>query len=118
MRYRLLGFKRTATGIIRRGGGRPHQQSVLTFDNRERRRDPVDAVEVEVPGVTARRLRAGFAADAEARQHLQGGSVTLDRRLILIAAVADLRLVKRFVKENGGDFGDAKVRRGRRELVA
>ena len=46
-----------------------------------------------------------------------GGSVTLDRRLILIAALEDLDLVKRFVTEIGGDFDKAKVRRGRREFV-
>ena len=94
-----------------------HQQSVLTFDYAERRRDPVDSVEVVVPGVGARDLRDGFVADADARERLMGGSVTLDRRLILIAAIEDLGLVKRFVAEIGGDFDDAKVRRGRREFV-
>ena len=36
-----------------------------------------------------------------------GASVTLD----------DVDLVERFVTEIGGDFDDAKVRRGRREFV-
>jgi hypothetical protein len=93
------------------------QQSVLTFDYRERRRDPVDAVEVEVPGIDAQRLRDGFAADAEARERLRGGSVTLDGRLILIAGLDDVRLAKRVVTEIGGDVDHASIRRGRREFV-
>jgi hypothetical protein len=94
-----------------------HQQSVLTFDYAEHRGESVDAVEVEVPGIDAQRLRDGFLADALARERLQGGSVTLDGRLILIAALADLPVVKRFVTEIGGDFDDATIRRGRREFV-
>jgi hypothetical protein len=94
-----------------------HQQSVLTFDYPERPHDPVDAVEVEVPGVDAERLRAGFSADSQAQERLQGGSVTLDGRLILIAALADVDLVERFVTDIGGDFDDAALRPGRREFV-
>ena len=90
---------------------------MLTFDYRERRRDPVDSVEVEVPGLDAQRLRDGFLADAEARERLQGGSVALDVRLILIAARGDLGLVERFVTEIGGDFDAAEIRHGRREFV-
>jgi hypothetical protein len=94
-----------------------HQQSVLTFDYPERAHDPVDAVEVVVPGVDAERLRAGFAADTQAQERLQGGSVTLDGRLILIAALSDMELVERFVTDIGGDFDDAALRPGRREFV-
>jgi hypothetical protein len=94
------------------------QQSVLTFDYRERRRDPVDAVELVVPGVTARRLREGFAANAEARERLGGGSVTLDGRLVLIAALGDVGVAKRFARAIGGDLRRAKIRRGKREFVA
>jgi hypothetical protein len=94
-----------------------HQQSVLSFDYREHRGDPVDAVEVEVPGVSARQLSEGFLADAEARERLRGGSVTLDGRLLLIAALEDRRLVKRFVSGLGADYRKAKVRLGRREFV-
>lgn len=90
---------------------------MLSFDYPERPWDPVDAVEVEVPGLDATRLRDGFLADSEARQRLQGGSVTLDGRLILIAALADLGLVERFVTEMGGDFDAATIRPGRREFV-
>jgi hypothetical protein len=103
--------------IAERVRRRFHQQSVLTFDYAERRRRRAPAVEVEVPGVSAERVREGFVADEEARQRLQGGSVTLDGRLTLIAARQDLALVERFVAEIGGDFDDAAVRRGRREFV-
>ena len=93
------------------------QESVLTFDYPERPWDPVDAVEVEVPGLSAQRLRDGLLADAEARERLFGGSVTLDGRLVLIAGLEDLELVKRFVSDIGGDFGAATVRSGHREFV-
>jgi hypothetical protein len=93
------------------------QESVLTFDYPERPWDPVDAVEVEVPGMDAQRLRDGLLADAEARERLFGGSVTLDGRLVLIAGLDDLELVKRFVTDIGGDFGAATVRSGHREFV-
>jgi hypothetical protein len=93
------------------------QLSVLTFDPPERRRDPVDAVRVEVPGVDVQRLRFGLLADAPARAGLMGGSVTLDGRLVLIAGLGDLPLVARFVTELGGRFADATVRLGHRELV-
>jgi hypothetical protein len=93
------------------------QQSVLTFDYPERPTDQVDAVEVEVPGLDAQRLRDGLLADAEARERLFGGSVTLDGRLVLIASLEDLELVERFVTDIGGDFEAATIRPGRREFV-
>jgi hypothetical protein len=109
--------RRQLRAIADRIRQRFHQQTVLTFDYPERRSDPVDAIEVEVPGVSAQQLRDGFLADADAREHLLGGSVTLDRRLVLIASLEDRRLVKRFVGEIGGDYADATIRRGRREFV-
>jgi hypothetical protein len=161
---RLVGFRRTVSGIVNRGGGRLRgstlldgvffssilgittfqrsrkfdvdrvtrrelrdiadrvrerfrQQSVLTFDYPERRSDPVNAVEVRVPGVTAERLRDGFRSDKKARERLLGGSVTLSGRLVLIASLPDVRLAKRFARKIGGDLDDATVRRGRREFV-
>jgi hypothetical protein len=138
----LRAFERKVERIVERGGGVPRgsqlldgvsrrelhdiaervrqrfdQESVLTFDYPERPSDPVDGVEVEVPGLDAKRLRDGLLADAEARERLFGGSVTLDGRLVLIAGVEDLDLVERFVTEIGGDFGAAKIRRGQREFV-
>jgi hypothetical protein len=103
--------------IADRAGRAFDQQSVLTFDYPERQRDRVDAVELEVPGVSAGALGDGFLADPEARQRLMGGSVTLDGRLILIAALEDRGLAKRFVTEIGGDLEAATIRRGRREFV-
>jgi hypothetical protein len=93
------------------------QQSVLTFDYPERPWHPVDAVEVEVPGLDAQSLRDGLLADAEARERLFGGSVTLDGRLLLIAGLEDLELVERFVTDVGGDFDSATIRPGHREFV-
>jgi hypothetical protein len=114
---RLLGFRREVQRIIRRGGGVP-RRSRLVDDHAERRRDPVDAVEVEVPGVDAQRLRFGFVADAEARQRLMGGSVTLGGRLVLVTGLGDLPLVERFATALGGRYARAKVRPGRREFVS
>jgi len=93
------------------------QQSVLTFDAAERRSDPVDAVEVEVRGIEAARLRFAFVADAEVRERLMGASVTVGGRLMLVAALEDLAVVERFVTALGARPGDATVRRGHREFV-
>jgi len=93
------------------------QQSVLTFDYPERPWHPVDAVEVEVPGLDAQSLRDGLLADAEVRERLFGGSVSLDGRLLLIAGLEDVELVERFVTDIGGDFGRATIRPGQREFV-
>jgi hypothetical protein len=103
--------------IAERVRKRFHQQSVLTFDYPERRRDPVDAVEVEVPGIDVQRLRERLLADQEARERLFGGSVTLDGRLILVASLEDVALVKRLVTDIGGDFDHAQIRLGKREFV-
>ena len=92
------------------------QQSVLTFDPH----GPVDAVELEVPGVSARDLREGLLEDPEAAERLFGGSVTLDRRLLLVASLEDAEFARGFAKRIGGDLKRAKtqlrrprVRRGR-----
>jgi hypothetical protein len=89
------------------------QQSVLTFD----RGGEADAVELEVPGVSAQALRDGLLADQEAREHLFGGSVTQDRHLLLVADRADEALAVGFAKRIGGDMKRAKARYGEREFV-
>ena len=95
------------------------QQSVLTFDRLHPGDPDVDAVELEVPGVSARALREGLLEDAEARERLFGGSVTLDRRLLLVAALEDAEFARGFAKRIGGDLRRAthplrrpRVRRG------
>jgi hypothetical protein len=93
------------------------QESVLTFDYPERPWDAVDGVELQVPGVDARDLRDGLLADQEARERLFGGSVTLDGRLVLIAALEDLELAQRFGGSIGGDVSAARIRFGQREFV-
>ena len=96
------------------------QQSVLTFDHLHRRDREVDAILLEVPGVTAQALRDGLLADADAQERLFGGSVTLDGRLLLVAALEDAGLAREFAQRIGGDLGArphelrrARVRRGR-----
>ena len=98
-------------------GTRFHQESVLTFDNLAADDPAVDAIELEVPGVTADALRDGLLADQEAAERLFGGSVTLDGHLILIADLADEAFARAFAERIGGDLGRAVTRRGDREFV-
>jgi hypothetical protein len=93
------------------------QQSVLTFDYLRPRSPKVDAIELEVPGVTAQALRNGMLTNRAARERLQGGSVTLDARLILVADLADARLARAFAERIGGDLSHAVVRYGARDFV-
>ena len=96
---------------------RHDQQSVLTFDHLPRHDDEVNAIELEVPGVTAQALRDGLLADATAREELFGGSVTLDRHLILVAELEDAELARAFAASIGGDLQRAVTRHGEREFV-
>ena len=89
------------------------QQSVLTFDPD----GPVDAVLLEVPGVSAKALQNGLSEDQEARERLFGGSVTLDRHLLLVAALEDAQFARGFAKRIGGDLKRAKTRYGARRFV-
>jgi hypothetical protein len=97
--------------------GRFGQQSVLTFDHLPRWDAEVNAIELEVPGVTAEALRDGLLADQTAREELFGGSVTLGRRLILVAELADAELARAFAERIGGDLRRAETRYGEREFV-
>jgi hypothetical protein len=93
------------------------QQSVLTFDHLHPRDPEVDAVELEVPGVTAQALRDGLVADPEAQERLFGGSVTLDGELILVASLEDAAFARDFAERIGGELRRAKTRYGEREFV-
>ncbi|MBC6463939.1 hypothetical protein HKK74_00275 [Actinomadura alba] len=93
------------------------QESVLTFRHLPSSSPAVDAVRVEVPGVDVQRLYEGLMADPVVRDRLGGGSVTLDGRLILVAGVADLSLVRSFVTALGGDWLAATVEYGDWEFV-
>jgi hypothetical protein len=97
--------------------GRFGQQSVLTFDHLPRQDDEVNAVELEVPGVTAQALRDGLLADQTAREELFGGSVTLDEHLLLVADLEDAELARTFAASIGGDLRRAVTRYGEREFV-
>ena len=93
------------------------QESVLTFDHLPAADDEVNAIELEVPGVTARALRDGLLADQTAREELFGGSVTLDGQLLLVAELADAQLARAFAERIGGDLRRAATRYGEREFV-
>ncbi|MCX2953371.1 hypothetical protein [Lentzea sp. NEAU-D7] len=94
------------------------QESVLTFRFLPANSPEVDAVQVEVDGVTATQVREGLLKDAVAREKLGGGSVTLQNKAILIADAGDLPTVRAFVTSIGGDIGKAKVRKGTWEFVS
>ena len=98
-------------------GTRFDQESVLTFDHLRAGDPAVDAIELEVPGVTADALREGLLADQEAAARLFGGSVTLDRHLILVADLADAELARAFARRIGGNLRRAVTHRGDREFV-
>jgi hypothetical protein len=93
------------------------QQSVLTFDHLPSGDPDADAIELEVPHVTARALRDGLLADPVAQERLFGGSVTLDEHLLLVADRADADLARSFAKRIGGDLKRAVTRYGEREFV-
>jgi hypothetical protein len=93
------------------------QESVLTFDYLPPGDDEVNALELEVPGLTAQALRDGLLADQTARERLFGGSVTLDGHLLLIADLADAELARAFAARIGGDPGRAATHYGEREFV-
>jgi hypothetical protein len=93
------------------------QESVLTFDYLPPGDDEVNALELEVPGVTAQALRDGLLADQTARERLFGGSVTLDGHLLLVADLADAELARAFAERIGGDPRRAVTRYGEREFV-
>jgi hypothetical protein len=95
-----------------------HQESVLTFRRVPRTSPDADAVEIQAPGVSRTRLHDALLADANARDRLGGGSVTLDGRLILIAPLADLPVAQRFTAELGVDWNKAEVRYGDEEFVS
>ena len=90
---------------------------MLTFDHLPREDDEVNAIELEVPGVTADALRDGLLADQTAREELFGGSVTLGGRLLLVAELADAELARTFAGRIGGDLRRAETRYGERAFV-
>jgi hypothetical protein len=92
--------------------------AVLTFDHLPPSDPDADAIELDVPHVTAQALRDGLLADPTARERLFGGSVTQDRHLLLVADRADTDLATDFAERIGGDVRRAATRYGEREFVA
>ncbi|WP_340630159.1 hypothetical protein [Streptomyces noursei] len=95
-----------------------HQESVLTFRYLPRTAADTNAVDIEAPGVDARRLHDALVADPVARDRLGGGSVTTGGRLVLIAPLDDLALARKFVAGLGVDWATARVRYGAEEFVS
>jgi Ca2+-binding RTX toxin-like protein len=94
------------------------QGSVLTFDHLDRRDADVNAIELDVPHVSAKALRDGLVKDPEAAARLFGGSVTQDKHLLLVAALEDADLARSFAKRIGGDIKRARTSYGEREFVS
>jgi hypothetical protein len=94
------------------------QGSVLTFDRLSPKDPQVDAIELDVPHVSAKALRDGLLNDSEAANRLFGGSVTQDKHLLLVAALEDADLARAFAKKIGGDLKHATTAYGRREFVS
>jgi hypothetical protein len=94
------------------------QGSVLTFDRLGPKDPGVDAIELDVPHVSAKALRDGLLKDSEAANRLFGGSVTQDKHLLLVAALEDADLARAFAKKIGGDVKHAATAYGAREFVS
>jgi Ca2+-binding RTX toxin-like protein len=94
-----------------------HQESVLTFDLLAAGDSEVNAVELDVPGVTPQALRDGLLADQTARERLFGGSVTQDGHLLLVAGLPDAGLARSFAQSIGGDLTRAVTHYGEDEFV-
>lgn len=91
------------------------QQAVLTFDYLPE--NAADAITVTAPDIDIARFRAAFVADAAAQRRLKGGSVSVERTLILVADKSDLDIARRLVGAAGGDWATATVASGNREFV-
>ncbi|HEX5617522.1 MAG TPA: hypothetical protein VFX51_03835 [Solirubrobacteraceae bacterium] len=94
------------------------QGSVLTFDHLDRKDPDVNAIELDVPKVSAKALRDGLVNDPDAAARLFGGSVTQDKHLLLVAALEDADLARSFAKKIGGDIKRASTSYGERGFVS
>jgi Ca2+-binding RTX toxin-like protein len=94
------------------------QGSVLTFDHLDRKDPDVNAIELDVPKVSAKALQQCLVKDPEAAARLFGGSVTQDKHLLLVAALEDADLARTFANKIGGDIKRASTSYGEREFVS
>lgn len=94
-----------------------HQESVLTFEYLPQGEPGADAAIVQVPGIDVHKFHDALVGDHPARERLEGGSVTTDRTLLLVANTGDLDIAKTLVAEAGGSWSDASVHYGKREFV-
>jgi hypothetical protein len=108
---------RELTRIAETVAGEFRQESVLTFTYQPDDAPIEDSFIAKVPGVDVQRFRDAFAADADARNRLGGGSVTEDGSLVLVAADQDAQVAKRVVAVSGGELDMSGVRHGTRRFV-
>lgn len=94
-----------------------HQESVLTFEYLPQGQPGADAAIVTVPDIEVHRFHDALVADRPAQDRLDGGSVTVDRTLLLVAGATDIDVARNLVTESGGDWSVASVRYGKREFV-
>lgn len=94
-----------------------NQESVLTFDYLPQHAPAANAITITVPDIDVARFRDAFVADTAARNRLQGGSVSTDHALILVAGNDDLDVARRLVGAAGGNWSSASFAYGRREFV-
>lgn len=93
------------------------QESVLTFEYLPQDTATATAAIVQVPDIDLARFHDALVADASARDRIEGGSVSAEKTLILVADVRDLDIVGRLVGEAGGQWVTATVTYGKREFV-
>lgn len=96
-----------------------NQQAVLTFDHPTGDARDATAALITVPGIDFAHFRDAFNADEAAHHRLLGGSVTAaGPTLILVAGNDDLDIARRLVEASGGDWADAVMACGDREIVS
>ena len=98
--------------------GQFNQESVLSFDYLAQHSPDANAITITVPNMDVARFRDALVADPDARNRLQGGSVTTtDHTLILIAANADRDIARRLIGEAGGSWSDATFAYGKDDFA-
>jgi hypothetical protein len=93
------------------------QESVLTFHYLPRDSAAATAAIVEVPNIDRVRFHDALVGDVPARDRIEGGSVTPEGTLVLVADTADFDIARRLVGEAGGQWATATVTYGKREFV-
>jgi hypothetical protein len=93
------------------------QESVLTFEHLPQGSREADAVEIRVPDVCLTQFGDALADNRAARERLEGGSVTQDHTLILVAARGDEALARWTASKAVLSSSAVSVTYGKREFV-